>query len=964
MKKLLLVFFLLSAVLSFSQQLSYIPYQGIMKEIKTPNFIILFPQKNEKRAQTAANYCEDIHEKLKDFFDWDPYERTTVVLTDNTDYPNGLASPTPRNTIFINLAFTELNSNLRDYEDPLYTLLVHEYTHILHIDQIRGGAWFWRVLYSKLYFPNSGTFNWYIEGMAVLMETLHSNGGRLESAYNSAIIRSAAKNNSIPSYDKIVNPVVDWPHGMSDYHFGARFVEYLYNTYGEDKFTSLFKDISNDFWPFVLLFVMKFKKIYDKSLNELWNEWIEYEKSKCSDVLGDVGEAIGAVDKITDLEGEIASFDVKGDNILLSSYSYKNDAGIYEYSGNSIKKYNNDNIRSISYSNDDKYIYYTKSVYNNDGYTYFDLFSYDKISKIERRLTRAERVNYIALSKREPIGVMVFHGDSECKMYIFKHKNGKIIKKTQLKFDDAIKFIDAPSIDETAENVVFSAKRRDNSTAIYIINLNTGVSSVLKENIVCFNVKWIDASSVSFITTVDKRNILCRLSIAENKSYKIFESQNSILNAVIYNGKLYFIDYTHKGEELFSTEYNEDGSTDFVVNPVEKKPLFDKPFKEYEVKNYNFGRYILPPIWAFVPAALNSNFYFYANGALSPPIPYIAPKLIFMSSFPLGRFSYQASIALDYIKMYPENSFSFSIALPTVNIYYNWNNWMGGAKYSINEKFYELDKIGDRFPIDFSNYFYLTQTLSCGGYGFFYWGISAYHLFEEYNEDKYYSNKISFTQQIGYYYRDSRIKSSRWDRGISTSLFFYQSIEGLLDNEPAYVIKGDFKARIPFKNVFLFINNESGIELNCRNVFRTDASLFAVSDSIIDSSPASGIGSIHSKAFNATFNAPNTGFWYLASDIGFDITIYKRSHYIHFATLGFKELFIQVYNEYIYLFNFIRKPYENILFDISFDLTLDLFAAYGKIMFRTILGGAIGYRVGDLIPSWGVSLSFSVGLDY
>ena len=106
MKKILPVFFLLSAFFSFPQQLSYIPYQGIMKEIKTPNFIILFPEDKENRAQIAANYCEDIREKLKDFFDWKPYERTTVVLTDNTDYPNGLASPTPRNTIFINLAFT------------------------------------------------------------------------------------------------------------------------------------------------------------------------------------------------------------------------------------------------------------------------------------------------------------------------------------------------------------------------------------------------------------------------------------------------------------------------------------------------------------------------------------------------------------------------------------------------------------------------------------------------------------------------------------------------------------------------------------------------------------------------------------------------------------------------------------------------------------------------------------------
>ena len=110
--------------------------------------------------------------------------------------------PAFRNSIVIYLAQSELQNSLNEAADPLWTTIVHEYTHVLHIDQLRGAGWFWRVLFGKLYFPNSATFNWNVEGMATLTESIFSDTGRLRSAYSEALIADAA---DIMLYRSFVN---------------------------------------------------------------------------------------------------------------------------------------------------------------------------------------------------------------------------------------------------------------------------------------------------------------------------------------------------------------------------------------------------------------------------------------------------------------------------------------------------------------------------------------------------------------------------------------------------------------------------------------------------------------------------------------------------------------------------------------------------------------------------------------
>lgn len=942
----------------FGFQFFYTPYLGKMKEIKTENFIIIFPEKDKEIALRVASYSEEIHLKLKEVFKWQPYEKTTIILSDTTDFPNGLATPIPRNTIILNLSHTELSNTLKEYHDPIYSLLVHEYTHILHIDQIRGGAWFWRVLFGKLYFPNSGTFNWYIEGVAVLSESIFSEGGRLNTSYNEAFIRNAVLNKTIPKYGTIIEPIVDWPHESGVYHYGARFCQYLYEQYGEQKFKEIFIDISDDFWPFVLLFVMKFKKIYNKSLNELWDEWIKFEEQRYSKInISDFDDR----EQLSFFEGKIQSFDIKDDNIYIASSSYKNDKYLYQYDGKKFNKIINSYIRNVSTTNDDKYILYTKNTTYNDGYNFFDLFSYNLQTKREYKLTRKKRINYVDFSKNHNIGVFVSHNSINSRLFKFSISNGRIDNQKEIILPSDLRYVDYPSINNLGNKAIFSAKNNDGIVSIYVANLSDGTVNTIYENIICYNLVWIDNDCFSFIMNKNKQNAVYKYSISEDKIYILHKPIGNILYSKVYNDKLYYIDYTHKGEELFVANLNKKEEAeeyiDKFVQRLQKQELMNT--NDYKIKDYNFGRYLYPSIWAILPAFLNSSF------SLSGfSFPYIAPSFMILNTLPLGRFSYSATITFDYIKLYPQNSFGLNFKLPNLNIDYYWNNWMGGSKIFIEDKFYSSGKKNGKFPICFSNQISFISNVLLEGKGLFFISSSVYHQFEQFDSNNNYPvNKIIFSEKIGYQYIVSRIKTSRWDKGVSFSFNAYQS-PNILNNIPMYLIRTDFNFRVPFHNVFHFTKIEGGLEVERKKVFFTDAPLFSITDSIIEGQGSLGLTTIDTKSFSTQLKNNSVGFAFVSMDNGFDITVYKKTHYFYFATMGFKEFFIRIFNEALYLFNFEKKWYSNVLFDIVLELTLDLFLAYGKILVRSVLGGSIGYRVGDKIPSWGVYFFLNFALNY
>ena len=56
-------------------------------------------------------------------------EKTLVFLADDTDDANGFAGVLPRNAIQLNTTAPPGFSELDDYDDWLFGLIAHEYTH-------------------------------------------------------------------------------------------------------------------------------------------------------------------------------------------------------------------------------------------------------------------------------------------------------------------------------------------------------------------------------------------------------------------------------------------------------------------------------------------------------------------------------------------------------------------------------------------------------------------------------------------------------------------------------------------------------------------------------------------------------------------------------------------------------------------------------------------------------------------
>ena len=531
-----------------------------------------------------------------------------------------------------------------------------------------------------------------------------------------------------------------------------------------------------------------------------------------------------------------------------------------------------------------------------------------------------------------------------------------------------IKFIDTPSISSDGKKVVFGAKLENNKYRLFLLDLETKVFTLLDENLVAKNVRWIDDDSISFIAPDGITDALYSLSLSNMQVNKLVSSYGCVLDGIVVDDKVYYVDYTPSGEELFVTDrVNKISSIDSSSYEVENQHQDIKPVKEdWVIKNYSGIRNFLPGVWAFLPYQLSSNAYIrLGNGYFG--IPFIGPQFMLLNPMPLGRFSYTITVGLDYLKLYPDNSLSLNFKLPYVNLTYTWNNWLGGTKDFVDNNFYEQSFNGC-FPINFSNSLNLYYSISLANFGNLYWQVSVIHSFNQYNFTKEkITNEIRFVEVLSYSFIKKTIKSSRWDRGVYLSLAAVQYPEYILDNSPGYLLRGLIKGRVPFCNAFFFVNVEGGIDFLLQNVFITDSEMFRLSEGLTGGSVGSGSGgisTIDTKAFSSILTEVSSGSAFVSTDIGFDITIYKKSIYWHFATLGFKEFYLKTYGEFVYLYNAenIDNQSKGILFDGVLELGLDLFAAYGNIEVGIVLGGAIGYRVGDITPAWGVFAYLSAGL--
>lgn len=234
---LLLTFFLsfLSSALFISAAQAQVDPSIVWETMHLPHFDLIYDAKHQKLAQIYADRLEDNFKYLGQEFEQLP-KHIAVVLNDCTDLTNGYATPIPYRLIMVYPVLPPTLTTISDYGDWARELTMHESTHILSFEPRRGIVKGLYYTFGSLITPNILLPRWYLEGIAVEMETRFSQHGRLRSPYQDGSVRAYVNDDLLRDVGLgEINEVgiETWPQGARPYLFGSLMWSEMIAQYGE-----------------------------------------------------------------------------------------------------------------------------------------------------------------------------------------------------------------------------------------------------------------------------------------------------------------------------------------------------------------------------------------------------------------------------------------------------------------------------------------------------------------------------------------------------------------------------------------------------------------------------------------------------------------------------------------------------------------------------------------------------------
>lgn len=239
--------------------------------VVTPHFRVHYHGGLEDLAQRTANSAESVYQRLVPQLGWAPKQVTEVVITDDTDSANGSAATLPYNVVRLFATAPDDMSPLGEYDNWINELVTHEYTHILQIDNTSGLPAIGNAIVGKTYAPNQAQPRWILEGLAVVMETAHTSGGRLRSSQFDMFLRADVFDQRLARIDQISNPARRWPGGNLWYLYGANFIGWIVDTYGPNTYAAVAADYGASVIPWGINRAIR--RVTGRTYEDLYEGW-------------------------------------------------------------------------------------------------------------------------------------------------------------------------------------------------------------------------------------------------------------------------------------------------------------------------------------------------------------------------------------------------------------------------------------------------------------------------------------------------------------------------------------------------------------------------------------------------------------------------------------------------------------------------------------------------------------------
>ncbi len=265
-----------------------------LKKLETDALrLIYFPAESFLASHAISSFVSSfrLHQKL---FAYAPSEKITVLLHDFGDYSNAAAGAVPQNTVIAGIAPSSYVFETMPATERINAIMQHELVHVLTSDKSSRTDRFFRslffgkvtptddnpltMIYGYLTTPRLYAPRWFMEGIAVFMETWLSGGyGRLLGCYDEMAFRTLVNEKS-RIYDLVAlesaGTRLDFQVGVISYLYGTRFFGYLGLRFGPE---SVIKWVARDDSSRAY-FSSQFRKVFGQPLDRAWAEWIEWEK--------------------------------------------------------------------------------------------------------------------------------------------------------------------------------------------------------------------------------------------------------------------------------------------------------------------------------------------------------------------------------------------------------------------------------------------------------------------------------------------------------------------------------------------------------------------------------------------------------------------------------------------------------------------------------------------------------------
>ncbi len=243
----------------------------------SPHFQVLYRRDHDALAERSLQAAERAYQLLTPIFPEAP-PLTWIVLADFSDELNGYALDILLPHMVIYVSPPEPSGELAQLDDWLSSVILHEYTHNLHLYPASGLWAPLRSIFGSLMAPNGLMPRHFHEGLAVFTETHFTRGGRGRGTHFSMLRRMSVDtkawgDDSFFSIDQMDGASRIWPFGTTAYFMGFQLYEALWKRKqgaGIREFVDSTSRLVPYFLnhPFESVFGENYASIWDKIFNE------------------------------------------------------------------------------------------------------------------------------------------------------------------------------------------------------------------------------------------------------------------------------------------------------------------------------------------------------------------------------------------------------------------------------------------------------------------------------------------------------------------------------------------------------------------------------------------------------------------------------------------------------------------------------------------------------------------------